>query len=861
MQMQNERLARVLAETPDFVATMDGVLANGEFIAHGELYLNCAGRRMIGLSGLQKATGFSWHSFHSEATCKYLQRVAWPMALHKGVWQGESQLLHRNGEEIPVSQALIVHRDEDGEVIGASSIMRDISLLKRTETALREAEMRYRGIFENTVEGIFRSTPDGRYSDVNPPLAQLYGFDSPQQLIGELTDISNQLYVDNTRRTDFASLMAENGRVENFESAIRRKDGQEIWISENARAIYETKYGLQVLAGYEGTVVDITERVRAKTARREDAERLRQSEEKLRMIVENSSNLFYTHTADHVVTYASPQTRQFLDCEPEDALIRWTEFATDHPMNQKGMEICQRAIDSGERQPTYELELRGAQGRVVRVEVNEAPIVRDGKTVAIVGALVDVTQRRLAEQRLQHQAFHDALTGLPNRALFMEQLQNALDALQEEKALAVLFLDLDRFKIINDSLGHEIGDQLLRAVAGRLRGCLRPGDIVARLGGDEFTVLMPMIDSVEDAIRVAMRIENELARSFALGTTNANHSAPENESAPENRRAGKAHSAFVTTAIGIAIARRSEGKIANGTPDDILRDADVAMYRAKRKGRGAYEVFDPQMNERAIERLALETDLWQAAAREELRVFYQPKVSLKTGQLCGFEALVRWQHPQHGLLAPDSFIALAEETGIILKIGQWVLARSCAQMRLWHEKFGGDWEISVNLSSRQLTQPALVSEIAQTLRDSGLRAGRLKLEITESAVMEDAETSIRTLRELQNLGVAIAIDDFGTGYSSLSYLRRFPVSNLKIDRSFVQKLGIDREDTEIVRAIITLSQTLGLSVTAEGVETDSQLQQLRDLGCDVAQGYLFSQPLPEDAVAALLESGDAKFGL
>ena len=614
---------------------------------------------------------------------------------------------------------------------------------------------------------------------------------------------------------------------------------------------------LQVLAGYEGTVVDITERVRAKAARREDAERLRQSEEKLRMIVENSSNLFYTHTADHVLTYASPQTRQFLDCEPEDALIRWTEFATDHPMNRKGMEICQRAIDTGERQPSYELELRGMKGRVVRVEVNEAPIVRDGKTVAIVGALVDVTKRRLAEQRLQHQAFHDALTGLPNRALFMEQLQSALNALEEDKALAVLFLDLDRFKIINDSLGHEIGDQLLRAVAGRLRGCLRPGDIVARLGGDEFTVLMPTIDTVEDAIHVATRIENELARSFALGTAPTETT----EETTENRRAGKAHSTFVTTAIGIAIARRSEGKIANGTPDDILRDADVAMYRAKRKGRGAYEVFDPQMNERAIERLALETDLWQAAARDELRVFYQPKIALRNGKLCGFEALVRWQHPQHGLLAPDSFIALAEETGIILKIGQWVLARSCAQMRLWHEKYGGNWEISVNLSSRQLTQPTLVSEVAQTLRDSGLRVGSLKLEITESAVMEDAETSIRTLRELQNLGVAIAIDDFGTGYSSLSYLRRFPVTNLKVDRSFVQKLGIDHEDTEIVRAIVTLAQTLGLSVTAEGVETESQLQQLRALGCDEAQGYLFSKPLPEDAVAPLLECGDPKFDL
>jgi diguanylate cyclase (GGDEF)-like protein len=433
--------------------------------------------------------------------------------------------------------------------------------------------------------------------------------------------------------------------------------------------------------------------------------------------------------------------------------------------------------------------------------------------------------RRL--DQLARQAFRDPLTSLPNRALFMDRLAHALTRTERRgEQLAVLFLDLDRFKVVNDSLGHGVGDQLLIGVSQRLAGCLRPEDTIARLGGDEFAILLEDVKDDKGPTSVADRLTGELQQPFVV----------------EGREV------VITVSIGIAMstARRM-------TPEDILRDADLAMYHAKGKGKARYEVFDKSMNAPAKERMDLELDLRNAVARGEFILHYQPVVELPTGRITEVEALVRWKHPQRGLLFPADFVGLSEETGLIVPLGRWVLHEACRQTRQWQLAAPATkLAISVNLSARQLQQPGLVDEIGAVLRETRLDPGALRLEITETVVMHDAPTTLAKLEALKALGVQLAIDDFGTGYSSLGYLKRFPVDTLKIDRSFVKGIGRDMEDSAIVRAVITVAKSLGLSVTAEGIETADQLDQLRTLGCDHGQGYFFAKPMTSDRVPALL---------
>lgn len=454
--------------------------------------------------------------------------------------------------------------------------------------------------------------------------------------------------------------------------------------------------------------------------------------------------------------------------------------------------------------------------------------------------LREVTQREQARQileanlvevrhlrdQLAHQAYHDALTQLPNRALFATRLTEAVaQAALHQHAVAVLFLDLDGFKIINDSLGHATGDALLIAVAQRVRRCVRPQDTVARLGGDEFIILLEDVPDVADAVRVAERITDELRVSFMLGTRHV----------------------FVTASIGITWSAWGEN-----TAEELLREGDVAMYRAKHTGKACHAVFTPQMDVHLLERLDFEADVRRALEHHEFVLHYQPRVDLQTGGIIGFEALLRWCHPQRGWVAPGEFIPLAEETGLILPIGRWVLERACRQAAAWQIHYPTPLHMSVNLSVRQFQHAPLVEEIAQVLQETGLDPRTLALEITESVLMEYAETNLTMLHQLTALGVQLEIDDFGTGYSSLNYLKRLPVSVLKVDQSFVRGLGDDAGDTAIVQAVVTLAHNLGLHVVAEGVETEAQLMHLRALGCEFAQGYFLSRPLPSDAIEALL---------
>jgi diguanylate cyclase (GGDEF)-like protein len=436
-----------------------------------------------------------------------------------------------------------------------------------------------------------------------------------------------------------------------------------------------------------------------------------------------------------------------------------------------------------------------------------------------------------AKEHFRHAAFHDSLTGLPNRAMFAELLKAEIENTRyaKDSSFAVLFLDLDRFKTINDSLGHSHGDLLLVAFAQRLEEFLRPKDVLARFGGDEFAIFLSGIEGASDAVRVAERIAGALSEPFVLDK----------------------NTAFTTVSIGIALSATGYAHA-----DDILRDADTAMYRAKENGKARYEMFDVAMHSKAIARLRLESDLRLAIEREEFRVHYQPIIALGSGRLAGFEALVRWDHPQRGCVMPGEFIPVAEETGLIVSIGQQVLEQSCQKLGEWQRLSPANrgLSLSVNLSSRQVAQPDLVERIKNVLDDSGIDPHCLKLEITESVVMENAEAATATFKQLRALGVQLSIDDFGTGYSSLSYLHRFPVNYLKIDKSFVGRMNETTDNTEIVRTVVTLARNLGLEVIAEGIETEHQQKLLKALGCDYGQGYLFSRPVDAQSVPALLVS-------
>jgi len=487
---------------------------------------------------------------------------------------------------------------------------------------------------------------------------------------------------------------------------------------------------------------------------------------------------------------------------------------------------------AGEAPTTYEIEIIAKKGHRVSLELSTRLIYQNNQPVGVQGIARDITERKQTEQQLLYNALHDGLTNLPNRAKFMGHLEHAANRAERNPAacFAVLFLDLDRFKLINDSLGHFIGDKLLIAIAQRLVSCVRPSDIVARLGGDEFTILLNHITEPADAVRVANRFLERLSEPFKVDT----------------------YEVFTSASIGIIVSDEIQRQ-----PEDFLRDADTAMYRAKEAGKSRYEIFDREMHIRNMNLLEMENDLRQAIENNEFRVFYQPIVSLETGEIREFEALIRWQHPKYGLIMPNEFINIAEETGLIVSIGEWILREACRQTAEWKKTISSSapLSVSVNLSAKQLMHPNLSGQVEKILTQSALSPRCLKLEVTETMVMENCDKAVAVISNLHRLGVSLSTDDFGTGYSSLSYLHRFPFNSLKIDRSFVSKMDSDRKSEAIVRTILLLGQNLNMETVAEGVENERQLESLCRLGCKIGQGYLFSKPVNAETAEQLLREG------
>jgi diguanylate cyclase (GGDEF)-like protein/PAS domain S-box-containing protein len=588
---------------------------------------------------------------------------------------------------------------EQAEIDLLSTIATGIALalqIKEAKKALQEAESKYNNMFDNINIGIFQTSPSGYFLTVNTALAKIYGYDSPRELIEDIKNIEEQLYVIPQTRQELIKILEIHNLVLNFETQVYRKDGSIIWISENIRSLYDDN---NQLLYYEGTVEDIT-------------------------------------------------------------------------------------------------------------------------------------ARRVAEERLLYGALHDALTELPNRSYFMNKLQQVIQVAKNNPNYnyAVLFIDLDSFKVVNDSLGHLIGDELLQKVAQKVKQCVNVKHTIARFGGDEFAILLDDIYSLDEAIVMANNIKNQLKEPIVL----------------------KDYEIFVGASIGI-----TSSNIQYQKPDEILRDADVAMYQAKGKGKGNYAIFNPEIQEKLLDRLKLESYLRRAIELKELMLHYQPIICLKTGKILGFEALIRWQHPERGFIPPNDFIFIAEETGLIRDIGWWVFCEASTQLKQWQENFADtqDLIMNINLSTYQLRDINLVEQIGLFITRNSLKGENIKLEITETCFLETFASNLKIINHLKQLGVELCIDDFGTGYSSLSRLHEFPIDTLKIDRAFVKSMSNKGGDT-IILTILTLAHTLNMNVVAEGIETQEQLQRLQELGCEQGQGYLFSRPLnKEKATQLIVDSG------
>jgi len=678
-------------------------------------------------------------------------------------------------------------------------------------------------ITDNLVGMIYRCRIDAAWTMeyVSDGCFKLTGY-RPNELVFNNRVSYDQITLPEDRERVSASIHDALARNDTFEVEyrIRRPDGRVVWVLERGVGLHD---GRGNVAWIEGFIQDISDRMVVNEA-------LREAVRRFRSIFEHATEGIFQTTPDGHYLNANPAlARIYGHDSPETLISHLQDIGRQlYVLPERRLEFVHIMQTHGVVR-NFESQVYRRDGSIIWISEN-ARAVRDddGGVQFYEGTVVDVTERKQHEAALQHQANHDNLTGLPNRSLLRDRIEQAIaKARRAGHLVAVVFIDLDHFKLINDSLGHHVGDRLLLEVADRLVGCVRGHDCVARQGGDEFVIVLTEQHDEDEIIAVVSRLLEEISQPWI----------------DNGREYG------LSCSVGISCYPQ------DGTnPDALLRSADAAMYQAKTSGRNTYHFFTPELNHAISERLELENSLRHALEREEFRAYYQPRVDVASGRIIGAEALIRWDCPGKGLIPPDSFIPIAEETGLITGIGEWILKEACRQNRAWQEAGLPPISVSVNLSPIQFRHTGLVESVVAALACSGLDPAWLELEVTESFVMHDAERINLAMQSLKALDVAIAVDDFGTGYSSLSYLKRFPVDRLKIDKGFVRDIDSDPYDAAIVRAVITLGHALGLKVVAEGVETAAHLDYLRLHGCDELQGYYFSRPVPAQEMEALLRA-------
>jgi len=709
----------------------------------------------------------------------------------------ELTALHQKGHEFPIELTIAPLRH--GGAWTFSAFIRDLTERKQVEKQVRASEQELSAILNSMQDTYYRVGSDGHLTHVSPSVQQLLGH-SPQQLLGtKLAD----LYVDPQGQEKFLAEMENRGdAIENYEAQLRHRDGSIIWVSTNAHYVRDEQ-GNPI--GLEGTTRDVS--------------LLKAAEDlnsRFGRILDNSSNEIYIFDAESMrfslvnqgarsnLGYSMQEMEQLtpLDLKPDFTLASFTE-------------LIQPLREGEQEQMVFQTHHRRKDGSLYPVEVRLQLSYQESPPV-FVAIIQDITERIQTQERLQYLAHHDALTTLPNRVLFTDRLSQSLaHAERYNRLVAVLFMDLDRFKLINDTMGHDFGDRALQTLAERLNECVRAGDTVARLGGDEFAIVLEDIVSADAVVQIARKILNVLSQSFLLDEREL----------------------FITTSIGISLFPL-DGK----DTQTLLKHADIAMYRSKDQGRNTYQFYSSDMSAKTFERLSMETNLRHALEREEFVLYYQPQLDLLSGRITGVEALLRWQHPDLGLIMPGEFIPILEDTGLIIPVGEWVLRNACLQARAWNNTELKPLRMAVNLSSRQFNEEKFIDMVGRVLKDTGLKPSLLELEITESILMQDVGKTVSTLNAINDMGIRLAVDDFGTGYSSLSYLKRFPIETLKIDQGFIHDIIEDPDDATLVEAIIALARALRLNVIAEGVESEAQVDFLKSHNCDCLQGYLFYTP-------------------
>ena len=809
------------------------------------VFLNDSHARLYGYESPDELLGQSWRVLYSPEQLRRFDAEILPALWRDGTWRGEAVGLRRNRTSFQQELSLTL---VDGG--GLVCVVRDTTESKRAERV--QAALYRIAEAADTVEDI-----DSLYESIHGIVGALMW---ARNFYIALYDASNDVlsfpyFVD---EVDTAGPPARPGRglteyvlrtgepllasPEVFAGLVAAGAVEDVgvpgvdWLGVPLKR-GEATFGVLVVQSYTESLryaeadrdllTFVSRHIAAVIDRRRSEEALRESEQKFRTLADTAPAAIFIYQGTRFL-YANEATATITGYPRDEFLALPTFWEILHPDDKDEVQRRGLARQQGESVPNrYEIRIIRKDGEERWLDYSAGIVEYCGKP-AVMGTAFDITERKHAESQIASLAYHDTLTGLPNRLLFSDRLEQAiLQGQRRTWRLGVLFLDLDRFKVINDSLGHGVGDRLLQALARRIASTLRSEDTVARLGGDEFTLLLPNVGRVEDVTLVAEKLLEAVRRPVRIDNSEL----------------------FVTASIGISLFPDD-----GDDPDVLVKNADTAMYRAKELGRDNYQMYAPAMNATAVERLALETSFRRALSRDELLLYYQPILDLATGEPIGVEALLRWNRPGVGLFSPLDFIPMAEATGLILPIGPWLLKTACNQVKRWHQTIRPGLRLAMNLSARQFQQPDVAASVQRALRAADFPTDCLDLEITESWAMQNADAAILTMRELKALGISLSIDDFGIGYSSLSYLKRFPIDKLKIDRSFIKDIPSDPDDTAIVAAVLALAQSLKLKVVAEGVETEEQREFLTGLGCDQAQGFLFGRPLPAEECERLLRS-------